>query len=325
MFATAHTFIPESPASEDLLTLFLQCEDPDKSERLLEQLLREESAPIVERIITAKIRGPIGEDVRGDVLAELISRLRQLKEAGGCGGIRDFRAYSAVAAYHGCDKHYRRLFPQRHRLETQLRYLLGKHGRLALWMETDGQWTCGKKAWRRHQPLAIERSRVAVWSSSAEAARLVEGILEERNSPLLFDDLVERVARHWRITDQAAPPSEDLAQSTPSVETKLARRSWLRGLWTEIIRLPNAQRAALLLHLRDESGDAVLPLLSATGIATHAQVASVLEISVEELSGLWNTLPLDDLRIAARLGLNRQQVIDLRRAARQRLSRLVQA
>ena len=45
-------------------------------------------------------------------------------------------------------------------------------------------------------------------------------------------------------------------------------------------------------------------------------------MSVDELTRVWNGLPLDDLKIAARLGLNRQRVIDLRRTARQRLNKL---
>jgi hypothetical protein len=91
------------------------------------QLIGEQATPIVDRIVSSKIRGGTVEDVRSDVLADLISRLRELKSSRDRETIRDFRAYSAVVAYHGCDKYYRRAFPQRYRLENQLRYLLGKH------------------------------------------------------------------------------------------------------------------------------------------------------------------------------------------------------
>ena len=119
--------------SANLLTRFLGCTDSVESESLLEELVWEQSAPVVEKIVSSKIHGPLGEDVCSEVLAGLISRLREWKQSGEREEIEDFRAYSAVAAYHGCDGHYRRLFPQRHRLENQLRYLLGKHVRLALW------------------------------------------------------------------------------------------------------------------------------------------------------------------------------------------------
>jgi hypothetical protein len=62
-------------------------------------------------------------------------------------------------------------------------------------------------------------------------------------------------------------------------------------------------------------------LFPATGVASRSQIASVLEIPVGELERMWDGLPLDDLRIAARLGVTRQHVIDLRRSARMRLSR----
>ena len=41
----------------------------------------------------------------------------------------------------------------------------------------------------------------------------------------------------------------------------------------------------------------------------------------EHLAEIWNELPLDDRTIAGHLGLTRQQVINLRSAARQRLAR----
>ena len=46
-----------------------------------EKLVQEQAAPIVEKVVSSKIRGAINEDVRGDVLADLISRLRELKDA----------------------------------------------------------------------------------------------------------------------------------------------------------------------------------------------------------------------------------------------------
>ena len=44
-------------------------------------------------------------------------------------------------------------------------------------------------------------------------------------------------------------------------------------------------------------------------------------LRAEELAGMWNSLPLDDRGIAERLGITRQQVINLRKSARARLAR----
>jgi hypothetical protein len=290
-------------------------------------LVQEQAAPIVERVVWSKIRSATAEDVRSEVIADLISRLRELKESGDRDTIRDFRAYCAVTAYHGCDKYYRRAFPQRYRLENQLRYLLGKHVRLAIWVAPDGEWICGNKARNKGLPRleSIEKTERAdaTWARSREAIRLVERILDESSAPLPFNDLVERVAKHWRISDKQELRGVELANQAPSVETKLTQRAWLKRVWSEIGGLPRAQRISLLLNLRDERGEAALTLLPATGVASLAQIAAAVEMSVEELTRVWRGLPLDDLRIAARLGLNRQRVIDLRRSARQRLSKLI--
>jgi hypothetical protein len=308
--------MPTLSSDVDLLTQFLDCPRPEESERLLERVVGEQAAPVVEAIVSFKVRSdPAGEDVRSDVLAHLIGRLRELKSSDDRETIRDFRAYAAVAAYNGCNEHYRRSFPERRRLESRLRYLLASHENLTLWVEPDGEWMCGRRERRGGEPTRKTICGDAVWARSRETARVVEAILEECTGPMRFEDLVEQVARHWSISDRPAPAEN------ASVEIRLVRRDGLKALWSEISRLPLTQRISLLLNMRDEKGGAALTLLPITGVATLAQIAKILEMSVEELAQLWNGLPVDDLRIAERLRLNRQQVINLRRSARERLKR----
>src|SRR5581483_8319845 len=88
----------------------------------------------------------------------------------------------------------------------------------------------------------------------------------------------------------------------------------------EICQLPAGQRKALLLNLRLPEGSAV-ELLEDLGVADVHSLAATLEMAPAELAELWGRLPLDDLEIAARMGIGRQQVINLRSAARQRLRR----
>jgi hypothetical protein len=89
--------------------------------------------------------------------------------------------------------------------------------------------------------------------------------------------------------------------------------------------LPLRQRTALLLNLRDPSGGDALDLLPLTGTASLREIARVLDLDAEELAQLWPELPLDDNRIAERLSVSRQQVINLRKAARARLGRRMAA
>src|SRR4029079_4859469 len=99
------------------------------------------------------------------------------------------------------------------------------------------------------------------------------------------------------------------------------RKSYLEKLWSEIRELPQRQRAAILLNLKDSQGNSMIEMLPVTGIASIRQIAETLEIRAEDFAGLWNKLPLDDNQIAERLGITRQQVINLRKSARDRLAR----
>jgi len=96
---------------------------------------------------------------------------------------------------------------------------------------------------------------------------------------------------------------------------------FLRRAWDEIRELPLRQRTALLLNLKEEQGRGCIALLPLMGIATMTQIADVLEMPRAQLAELWHQLPLDDASIAARLQLTRQQVINLRKSARERLVR----
>ncbi|MGH9443968.1 MAG: RNA polymerase sigma factor [Thermoanaerobaculia bacterium] len=122
----------------------------------------------------------------------------------------------------------------------------------------------------------------------------------------------------------ADPRSEVDPDSLPAVseEPDLAidRRRFAAILWDEIRRLPRAQRVALLLHLRDRRGNSVLFLFPLCGVASFAEISGTLEISESDLEKLWNDLPSDDNTLAAILSCSRQRVINLRMAARKRLS-----
>ena len=123
-----------------------------------------------------------------------------------------------------------------------------------------------------------------------------------------------------RVVPAEAEPPERIDE-TESIESSLIYRSALIEVWREIDLLPARQRVALLLGLRDENGSAIASLLILLRIATLDQLAAAVELSSEELTAIWDQLPLPDVVIAERLDLNRQQVINLRKSARDRLGR----
>ncbi len=142
--------------------------------------------------------------------------------------------------------------------------------------------------------------------------------------PVEFDTLTGFLAAFWGIKDCTTPlESVDyaLASAQPGADSLLAQKQSLQQVWCEIENLPASQRAALLLNLREVNGGSALWLLPAAGIVTVRRIAELAGIPADEFAELWRTLPLPDLAIAQRLGLERQQVINLRQAARQRLGR----
>ena len=102
-------------------------------------------------------------------------------------------------------------------------------------------------------------------------------------------------------------------------------REFAQSLWLEVQELPPSQRVALLMNLRDVKGNNAVALLLLAGIATFNEIAQAMGISAERLSEIWNDLPLADNQIAEVLQVSRQQVINLRKSARERLQRRMTA
>jgi DNA-directed RNA polymerase specialized sigma24 family protein len=112
-----------------------------------------------------------------------------------------------------------------------------------------------------------------------------------------------------------------LPDPAPDVALAFERRTYLARLWEEIRQLPPRQAAALLLNLRDGQGRNAAVLLPLTGVASLREMAAALELPPERLAELWGRLPLEDAALAGLLGVTRQQVINLRKSARERLAR----
>ena len=84
-----------------------------------------------------------------------------------------------------------------------------------------------------------------------------------------------------------------------------------------------ASRVAEMLHVSRASAGEMLKRLEADGVEAISlrDLAAVLEMDSTTFATLYVRLPLGDLEIAERLQLTRQQVINLRKCARERLLR----
>ena len=332
-----------------MLLPFLRSQDETASGTALEQLICESAQPVIRDVIRNKLR--VGHatdrdltddqaaDLASEVTMKLVARLRELRSQPAAKAISNFRGYVAVMAYHACDEFLRQKYPRRNSLKNQLRYLLTHRDGLKLWESGDGTLLCGYAVWdslRLSNKLARREVPDALRSAALNRAEfslpdLISAIFNQCGAPIELDELVSLVADVWEIKDEpTAPVSIDddtgttrsgNAQSIRKLDDRIDQRSQLEKLWVEIGELPLRQRVALLLSLRDEQGRGVLTLLPLIRVASIRHIAETLAMSAEQLATLWNQLPLEDATIAQSLGVTRQQVINLRKCARQRLLR----
>jgi DNA-directed RNA polymerase specialized sigma24 family protein len=351
----------DEEGQDALLERYLNERDPAAAQECLEELLSGYVEPIVRDITRYKSRvngasssvweAQDEDDIRSEVVLQLISRLRDLRGSRAQTPIANFRGYVAATTYNTYHKYLRAKYPARWRLKNRLRYLLNHRGSFAVWENEAGEYLCGLAAWPRS--LASRNSASESQLSSTEfvdslapgdsagrmsLTELVNKLLVWRGRPVLLDELVGIVAELQDITDPQAVHlfkygEEDsgvsLCELLPDphvdIATALEQRLFLERLWREVCQLPQRQRVALLLNLRDASAGDALILFTLMGIVNLRGIAEALEIRPEELASLWNKLPLQDADIAVFLGITRQQVINLRKSARERLARRVVA
>jgi len=339
--------------SDALLFPFLRADSEVESEPILTRLLDEQASPLIKTIIRSKLhtfatvddrlQWQDDEDIYEEVVTSLIERLRTCKSGSASDAIQDFRSYVAVVTYNACHEYLRSKYPQRWRLKNRLRYLLTHQPDLSLWQNSDGEWLCGFATWSTDatiRPVGVgvlrqliedpQKLELTGGQSEIQRARLpklLEAVFRKLDSPVELEALVSTVAELQGIKDlpfvtnsDSEPFAELRSLSQAKFATEMEDRSYLLSLWSEIVQLPLGQRAALLLNLRDLH-DGVIMLLPLTGVATIRQIAEVVAIPIDEFAQLWNQLPLDDTAVAERLGVTRQQVINLRKSARARLSR----
>ena len=177
---------------------------------------------------------------------------------------------------------------------------------------------------------AIETCRQALSRRTLPVSRLQDmlfAVLSEVQGAVEIGDLTTLIAGLTGIDDRpdlVENMAERLADPRASHSHRVELRDSLRVLWNEITQLPLPQRVALLLNLRSSMG-ACPWLLIELRVVGFRDLAACLGLSGETLAEMWNRLPLDDNEVAARWGLQRQQVINMRSAARQRLGRRMEA
>jgi len=352
----APLLVEEPAESDELLFAYMRARDEVDARKKLSELIAQNDH-IIRGTIATKLgvhcrpsrqsyANEDYDDVYADTLLRLIDRLHSLREVCEELPIRNFTSYLAAIARNSCEEFLRRKYPQRYRLKKRLRYVLTHSAGLSLWKESDGEWICGQVSWRPSLdslPKVPDSNRILIGISSdgadskrphkqvsarsnatrvAELRRVLDSIFGALNKPINLDDLVGMVAEALGIGDGQHLAVAETAIADPRVDaqSELILSNRVKALWDEICRLPLRQRIALLFNLRDARGKSAIGLFLLLNVASIEKIASALEMQTGELTSIWNQLPMEDITISQRLGITRQQVINLRKSARQRLA-----
>jgi len=288
------------------------------AQRVLARFLHEQSVSIADV-----------DDVLSGVTLRLVRTMRGIRgagdqKAGDQKAIERFDGYVAGLTFHTVYDYLRRRYPEGTRLKNKLRYLLTHDKRFVVWRGPAGLLT-GRREWEGRAPsdrILTRADATPAMLDRSDPAGAIDAIFGAIGEPLHFEAFVRLVAKLWDVVDMhTEEPSGAIFDPRPDPLARLESRRYLERLWCEIAALPPRQRAALLLNLRDGDGNNATALFIFTGMATVEQIADAIGVSAERLGVLWNELPLDDATIAGELGATRQQVINLRSAARERLGR----
>lgn len=303
-----------------LLAAFATTSDDDAEEQL-GVLLARHASPVIASVVARRIGGGSGEaeDVRGGVLLQLMLRLRRCRIERTLDAIDSLTAYAAAAAHHGCDHFLRAKYPLRWQLRNRLRYALEHDRRFTLWRSTHGTWLGGLRG-SQTQPQGTPPPSGAVSDIEPQQVKaFLVRLFEGSGGPLELTAIVDLAAEVWRVPrlpHDGAAALEHVADRGLGADTAMVERERAGRAWQEIQELPLRQRQALLLNLKDDA----LSLFLVTGTASLRALAAALEMDAEALAALWHELPLPDNELARRLECTRQQVINLRMAARKRLA-----
>jgi DNA-directed RNA polymerase specialized sigma24 family protein len=324
---------PDAQAADRVLAACLDDPRVEAANQILGDLIEIHIQPLVERVVANRMRTSSTaqrEDIVSDALVSFLLHIEDLRN-GKHAPIQNVSAFAHTLAARACSDHFRRMHPAFHSLRNKLRYILETYPELARWKDPhSNEWVCGLVAWQTTGARPRTLPDDAPIANVAHPADQLLQLFRAVSAPIRFDQLVQRMALEWNVQElvQPAPqphpdnPEEfETIDSAPPVGMTIERRQWLMHLWKQIADLNLNQRTALLLNLKNLDGSSAATLFVFTGIASLRQMASLLEMPPAQFAELWPRLPLGDLELGSLLQLTRQQVINLRKCARERLAR----
>jgi DNA-directed RNA polymerase specialized sigma24 family protein len=298
--------------NDRLLQPLLESSDRRALDAALEDLFRR-AQPAIDAVIGHYRRRTMldfteCEDVASTVRVRLLLKLQRLAR-GESEPIATYEGYVARLTYNAVNDVFRGRHPQRAVLKKRLREIALRDPRFAIETTVHGV-VC-----RLNEQASDAVAAPVTVALPSDVGDALETLLRAAAGPLLLDDVLAAL----QPAGAESPAVGGVDPDTPL--RRLQRREDVASLWNEILLLPPQQRSALLLNLRGGGSGSAIALLVLLGITTFDALAAALAMTAEELAAIWGALPLDDLTIAERLGITRQQVINLRKSARRRLER----
>jgi RNA polymerase sigma factor (sigma-70 family) len=322
--------------NDAVLLPYLQATGAGAQEQAQLDLLQLHATPLIRRVLLQRLGFYV--DQRGDnahpaeaadlyqaSLLQLIKKLNELHAHPAQHAISNFRSYVLSVAVNTCNAYLREQAPRRSGLRHNLRDLLTRHARFAVW-SNNSQWWCGFVEWQTAAPAAklewsatataelLAELRQAGWSKPSQQrfpmAKLLQEIFTRVGQPLEFETLLALVAEiqnqpelqlvSWEETSESATPA--LIVPTAAADLRLHEEDRLRLVWDELLRMPPEQRTSFYLLFPGNADEHFFLLLLRYRIVSLAGLATGLGLRVEELLARWPTLPLNHAAAAKLLG-----------------------
>ena len=287
--------------------------------------------PVIAAVLAGHLRGrPRGGSVAGadeeDLRAIARGRVLERLQTQDAAPIDDLQAYAARVAHVVWAEHCRAGQPARTRFLDQVRYFVENdesEDGVARWNDAAGVPVCGFARWRGKRATTkleiAEAARVEITIAVARrrARSAVRQLLRAAGSPIALRELNDFLGRLLddSLEQQRAGAVPNAPATSAAPHDEIFHRENLRWLWAELAALPRRQRVAFLLHAP------VTKEFEYEGIASIREIAALLEMEAEKLAQVWFRIPLDDRTTAELLAATRQDVINLRKAARVTLGR----
>lgn len=302
----------------------------------LAAILEQHVRPVIRRVLKGRLRISLsatdgaarnqdGLELESELLGRMTRELERLRSQA-VDSIGDLDAFTGTVTARACADYVRTKYPSRTRLHHRLLYAIRQSPRWHERLLGDGRLRLGASERPIDRDIVFQRVRRAFQHDSLHSRNgivaLLDASLDTLDGTVTLSTLLDACSHELQeVRHIDAEHLDTLAATEPSATEAMEWRACAADVWDEIAELPHAQRTALLLNLRDAQGDNALLWLVRSATASLDRIARALDWSVEQLIEAWPDLPYSDDRIGASLGCTRQQVINLRKAARARLSR----